>query len=99
MIKKLVDYIGSPENSKQKNLIGYIALAVVVAADIWVQVANYMEARHAAHAAHATHVTYLWDKLPGWGAFYGFVSCVVIILVSKFIGHQGGIMKKEDYYD
>jgi len=99
MIKKLVDYIGSPETSKQKNTIGFIALAIVVAADIWVQVANYMEARHASHAAHATHVTYLWDKLPGWGAFYGFVSCVVIILVSKFIGHQGGIMKKEDYYD
>ena len=99
MIKKLVDYIGSPETSKQKNMIGFIALAVVVAADIWVQVANYMEARHAAHAADAAHVTYLWDKIPGWGAFYGFVSCVVIILVSKFIGHQGGIMKKEDYYD
>jgi hypothetical protein len=99
MIKKLVDYIGSPENSKQKNLIGYIALVVVVVADIWVQLANYLEAKHAVHAAHAAHVTYLWDKIPGWGAFYGFVSCVVIILVSKFIGHQGGIMKKEDYYD
>lgn len=99
MIKKLVDYIGSSENMKQKHLIGYICLAIVVAADIWVQVANYIEARHATHAAHATHVTYIWDKIPGWGAFYGFVSCVVIILVSKFIGHQGGIMKKEDYYD
>lgn len=99
MIKKLVDYIGSSENSKQKNLIGYIALVIVVVADIWVQLANYMEAKHATHAAHAAHVTYIWDKIPGWGAFYGFVSCVVIILVSKFIGHQGGIMKKEDYYD
>jgi hypothetical protein len=99
MIKKLVDYIGSSENSKQKNLIGYIALVIVVVADICVQLANYIEAKHATHAAHATHVTYLWDKIPGWGAFYGFVSCVVIILVSKFIGHQGGIMKKEDYYD
>jgi hypothetical protein len=99
MIKKIVDYIGSSENSKQKNLIGYIALAIVVVADICVQLINYMEAKHATHAAQAEHVTYLWDKIPGWGAFYGFVSCVVIILVSKFIGHQGGIMKKEDYYD
>jgi hypothetical protein len=27
------------------------------------------------------------------------VSCVIIILVSKFLGHQGGIMQGEDYYD
>ncbi len=103
MIKKLVDYFGSSENTKQKNRLGYIALALVVVADFWVQISSYLEAKHAVHAEHAEHathhVTYIWDKIPGWGAFYGFVSCVVIILVSKFIGHQGGIMKKEDYYD
>ena len=84
MIKRMVNYIGNPENSKQLKRMGYIALLIVVVAD-------FLVARHHAH--------YIWDKIPGWGAFYGFVSCVVIILVSKFIGHQGGVMKKEDYYD
>jgi purine-cytosine permease-like protein len=84
MIKKIVDYIGNPDNSKQLKKIGYIALVIVVVADFLV---------------HRAHAIYIWDKTPGWGALYGFVSCVVIILVSKFIGHQGGIMKKEDYYD
>jgi len=84
MIARVVNYIGNPANSKQLKRLGYIALAIVVIADFFVE-------RHHAH--------YIWDKIPGWGAFYGFVSCVAIILVSKFIGHQGGVMKKEDYYD
>jgi hypothetical protein len=84
MIKKIVLYIGDAQNSKQLKIIGCIALAVVVVADFFVD---------------REHAIYIWDKTPGWGAFYGFISCVVIILVSKFLGHQGGIMKKEDYYD
>ena len=84
MIKKTVDYIGNPENSKKLKRLSYVALAVTVVSDFFV---------------HREHAIYLWDKIPGWGAFYGLVSCVLIILVSKFIGHQGGIMKKEDYYD
>ena len=84
MIKKIVDYIGNPENGPQLKKMLYLSLAVVVFADFFVDRA---------------HAHYVWDKIPGWGAFYGFVSCVLIILVSKFIGHQGGIMKKETYYD
>jgi hypothetical protein len=84
MIRKIVFYIGDSANSRQLKRMGYIALVLVVIADFFV---------------HRAHAHYIWDKIPGWGAFYGFVSCVVIILVSKFLGHQGGIMKKEDYYD
>ena len=84
MIKKMVDYIGNPDNSKKLKKMGYVALVLVVAADFFV---------------HRAHAVYIWDKLPGWGAFYGLISCILIILVSKFLGHQGGIMKSEDYYD
>lgn len=84
MIKKLVDYVGNPANSQKLTKMGYVALAIVFVADFFV---------------HRAHPIYIWDKIPGWGAFYGFVSCVVIIIVSKFLGHQGGIMQSEDYYD
>ncbi len=84
MIKKIVLYIGNPDNSAQLKKIGYLILAVVFASDFFV---------------HREHAEYIWDKIPGWGAFYGFISCVLIILVSKFLGHQGGIMQREDYYD
>ena len=84
MIKKMVDYIGNPENVGTLKKLSYALLAIVVVADFLV---------------NRYHAVYLWAKIPGWGAFYGFISCIVIILVSKFLGHQGGIMKREDYYD
>ena len=45
------------------------------------------------------HGVYFWENIPGWSAAFGFVSCVAIIFVSKFIGHKGRIMRDEDYYD
>jgi hypothetical protein len=84
MIKNIVFYIGNPDNAGTLKKIGYVLLFIVVVADFLV---------------HRAHAIYIWDKTPGWGAFYGFISCIVIILVSKFLGHQGGIMKNEDYYD
>lgn len=83
MIKRLVLYVGNPANSKRLKKLGYLALALVFVVDFFV---------------HREHAVYIWDKIPGWGALYGFVSCVLIILVSKFVGHHG-IMQDEDYYD
>lgn len=84
MIKRIVLYIGNPANAATLKKIGYLILAVVFASDFFV---------------HRAHAIYIWDKIPGWGAFYGFISCVLIILISKFLGHQGGIMQDEDYYN
>ena len=38
------------------------------------------------------------EYLPGFWAVFGFVSCVVIIFVSKWFGKLG-ITRREDYYD
>jgi hypothetical protein len=38
------------------------------------------------------------ERFPGFWALFGFVGCVVIILVSKWFGHLG-IMTREDYYE
>ncbi|MBI5560612.1 MAG: hypothetical protein HY883_05000 [Deltaproteobacteria bacterium] len=45
------------------------------------------------------HREFFWDEIPGFSAVYGLVSALAIIVVAKFLGHQLGIMKKEDYYD
>lgn len=58
-------------------------LAILVVIDFFVD-------KHHAH----TKV----EHLPGFWAVFGFVACVVIILVSKWFGHLG-IMTREDYYD
>jgi len=39
-------------------------------------------------------VEHLW----GFWSVFGFLGCVVIIIVSKWFGHAG-IMQREDYYD
>jgi lipid-A-disaccharide synthase-like uncharacterized protein len=38
------------------------------------------------------------ENLPGFWSVFGFVGCVLIIILSKWYGHAG-IMKREDYYD
>ncbi len=38
------------------------------------------------------------EHIPAFWAVFGFVGCVILILVSKWFGHMG-IMKREDYYD
>ena len=43
------------------------------------------------------HPEFAWI-FPGFAALYGFVSCVFIIVFSKWIGHKW-LMKDEDYWD
>ena len=44
------------------------------------------------------HVHTFVERIPGFWAVFGFVACVVIIIVSMWFGHLG-IMTREDYYD
>jgi len=39
-----------------------------------------------------------FDTIGGFGALYGFVSCVLIIVVSKLLGYAF-LYRSEDYYD
>ncbi len=40
---------------------------------------------------------FAWERIGGFGAFYGFVSCVLIIVVSKALGYLL-LYRDEDYY-
>ncbi|WP_208247133.1 hypothetical protein WGT02_24360 (plasmid) [Rhizobium sp. T1470] len=85
MIKRVVDFFGDEVYASQRRRLFYLALVVIVIADFLVP--------------RDEHAEYLWDQLPGWSAVYGFLSCILLIFVSKFLGHQGGLMRREDYYD
>jgi uncharacterized membrane protein len=39
-----------------------------------------------------------WDGIGGFGAVYGFISCVLIIVVSKALGY-GLLYRPENYYE
>ena len=64
----------------------YASLATVLAAEIVLPL-----------VFGADHAHFRFERLPGWGSIYGFVSCVAIIVVSKWIG-KAWLMRREDYY-
>ncbi len=47
---------------------------------------------------HPEHPHFFWEKIPAFDAIFGFLGCILIVLGSKALGHNG-IQKHEDYYD
>ena len=84
MIKRAVNFFGDGQYARQRRRLFYLVLVLIVIADFLV---------------FRGHAEYIWDRLPDWSAVYGFVSCVLLIFVSKFLGHRCGLMRREDYYD
>ncbi|MGO8373335.1 hypothetical protein ACC808_33665 [Rhizobium ruizarguesonis] len=84
MINSIVGYFGNEAYATRRRRLFYLVLVLIVVADFLV---------------FREHAEYLWDSVPGWSAVYGFVSCVLLIFVSKFLGHRAGLMRREDYYD
>lgn len=73
-------------NKKRFQILKWIffaALIIVFAADFFVE-------RH--------HAAFAWDNIPGFSAAYGFISVIVIIIISKIVG-KIIVTRKEDYYD
>jgi hypothetical protein len=66
--------------------LSLLLLALLVAADA---IPGLVDKKHAHTAA---------EHFPAFWAAFGFVGCVIIILLSKWFGHAG-IMRREDYYD
>ena len=53
-------------------------------------VADFIIPRHEIH--------FFGDKVPGFWSLFGFISCALIIVVSKWLGHHW-LMRDDDYYD
>lgn len=43
------------------------------------------------------HTTMEWEKIPAFYALYGFVACVLLVVIAKKM--RALVMRKEDYYD
>ena len=67
-------------------LMLYVSLAVGLLAGVLV------------HHFHLAHPHFVWEELPVFSAIYGFIGCIVIIVVSKALGHYW-LQKEEDYYE
>jgi hypothetical protein len=76
-----------PERFARVKRAGLVLLVVVVLAEILV-----------VNVLHLGHPHFSVERLPGFSSLYGFAACVLIVVVSKLIGHLG-LMRREDYYD
>ncbi|MCC2616274.1 hypothetical protein LJ739_08480 [Aestuariibacter halophilus] len=43
------------------------------------------------------HIYTSWEEIPAFYALYGFVACVVLVLIAKQMRHV--LMRSETYYD
>ena len=68
---------------KEVKKISYLILILIVIIDFFIP-------RHEIH--------FIGDRIPGFWSLFGLVACILIILISKWIGHLG-IMQDENYYN
>ena len=45
-----------------------------------------------------SHGHFAWSGIPAFYALLGLIGCVVIVLISKWLGHHW-LQKKHDYYE
>ena len=67
---------------KQLKICFYVTLIIIVIPDLFIE----------------KYPHYGWENLFGAYALYGFFSCVLIVIVSKFLGKLW-LQKPENYYD
>ncbi|MFQ5996408.1 MAG: hypothetical protein ACE5KP_02130 [Dehalococcoidales bacterium] len=44
------------------------------------------------------HVEFPWSRLAGFFSLFGFLGCLLIIVLAKLLGHYW-LQRKENYYD
>ena len=84
-------FFDKPENLKKFLRVFYGFCIVLVALDIVnliLQSTGSGELRHAERS---------WEGLPTFYSVYGFVACVVLVLIAKQM--RKVLMRDEDYYD
>lgn len=74
-------FFDKPENIQKMLKVFYVVCGLLVLADFIVH----------------RHIYHDWEKIPAFYAIYGFVGCVVLVLIAKEM--RKVLMRGEDYYD
>ncbi len=81
-MKKIIEFMDRPDIRKKTR---WILIAILIGL---VLIDPFME----------KHPVFAVEKLTAFYAIYGFLSCALIVAVSKIIGKLW-LQKREDYYD
>lgn len=71
----------NPKNVKLFRIVFFLGCVVLLFSDLLIHKHGYFS----------------WEEWPAFHAAFGFVACVILVLVSKFI-LRPLVMRKEDYY-
>ena len=74
-------FFDKPENVKRVLKVFYAICILLVLADFVLH----------------RHIGFDWEKIPAFYAIYGFIACVVLVIIAKEM--RKVVMRKEDYYD
>ena len=74
-------WFDKPENVKKMLKVFYVICALLVLVDFVVH----------------RHIYHDWENIPAFYAIYGFIGCVVLVLIAKEM--RKFLMRGEDYYD
>lgn len=74
-------YFDKPENIQKMLKVFYVLCALLVIVDFIVH----------------RHIYHSWENIPAFYAIYGFVGCVVLVVIAKKM--RNFLMRGEDYYD
>jgi len=74
-------FFDDPKNIKKVLKVFYFICALLVLADFIVH----------------RHIYHSWENIPAFYAIYGFVGCVLLVVIAKEM--RKVLMRKEDYYD
>jgi hypothetical protein len=75
------DFFDKPENIQKILRVFYVICVLLVVVDFVVH----------------RHIYHDWENMPAFYAVYGFVGCVILVLIAKVM--RKGLMREEDYYD
>ena len=81
MADEKVHLFDRPENVQRVLRLLYFCCAILLALDFFLH----------------RHTSFFWERLPGFYPLYGFVGCVVLVLVAKWL--RTLLMRPPDYYD
>ncbi|MBN3560753.1 hypothetical protein [Aliamphritea spongicola] len=74
-------WFDKPENIKKMLKVFYVICGLLVLVDFMVH----------------RHIYHDWENIPAFYAIYGFIGCVVLVLIAKEM--RKFLMRGEDYYD
>lgn len=81
-MKKKFNFFDNPKNVKRFIKSFYLLCVVLIIIDFF----------------SPGHGHFFWEERLGFYAVYGFVACVILVLVAKYI-LRPLVKRREDYYD